>query len=86
MSVVGHVTLNNIKKEYYLLRSCLVNARKLLFMTEQILLLMGEVWVMCNTDVQCTGGKRGHLRAETFLCVNFSCLDKKNEFYFTRDN
>ena len=77
MSVVDHVTLNSIKKEYYLLRSCLVNARKLLFMIEQILLLMGEVWVMRNTDVQCTGGERGHLRAETFLCVNFSCLDKK---------
>ena len=41
--VVGHVTLYNIKKECYLLISCFVNARKLLFMIEQILLLMGEV-------------------------------------------
>ena len=84
--VVGHVTLYNIKKECYLLISCFVNARKLLFMIEQILLLMGEVWVRHNTDAQCTGTERGHLRAENFLCANFSCLAKKYEFYFIPNN
>ena len=42
--VVGHVTLYKIKKECYLLRSCLVDAgRMLLFMVKQVFLLMGEV-------------------------------------------
>ena len=43
-----------IKEECYLLRSCLVDAgRMLLFMVEQVFLLMGEVWSMHNADTQC---------------------------------
>ena len=40
--MVGHVTLYKLKKECYLLRSCLVDARRFLFMVEQVFLLMGE--------------------------------------------
>ena len=49
-----------IKKECYLLRSCLVDAgRMLLFMAEQVLLLMGEVWLMHNAGTQCKVGDEG---------------------------
>ena len=59
------MTPHKIKKECYLLRSCLVDAgRMLLFMAEQVFLLMGEVWSMHNADTQCTEGERGGQRAE----------------------
>ena len=42
--MVSHVTTHKLKKECYLLRSCLVDARRrFLFMVEQVFLLMGEV-------------------------------------------
>ena len=53
--MVSHVIPYKIKKEYYLLRSCLVDAgRMLLLMAEQVFLLMAEVWLMTNADTQCT--------------------------------
>ena len=43
-SMVDHVTSYKLTKECYLLRSCLnVVRRMLLFMVEQVFLLMGEV-------------------------------------------
>ena len=43
-----------IKKERYLLKSCLVDARKmLLFMVEQVFLLMREIWSVHDVDMQC---------------------------------
>ena len=44
-----------IKMECYLLRNCLVDARRmLLFLIEQVFLLLGEVCSMPNADTQCT--------------------------------
>ena len=44
-----------IKKERYLLKSCLVDARKmLLIMVEQVFLLMREIWSVHYVDMQCT--------------------------------
>ena len=44
-----------IKKERYLLKSCLVDARKmLLIMVEQVFLLMREIWSVHDVDMQCT--------------------------------
>ena len=34
------------------LGSCLADARRLLFMAEQVFLPMGEVWLMHNADMQ----------------------------------
>ena len=39
---------------------------------------------MYNADTQCTvGGERSPKGREEFLCLNFSCLAIKYEFYFT---
>ena len=84
-NVVGRGTLYKIKKECYLLRSCLVDAgRILLFMVEQVFLTMGEAWSMHIYNVQCEWGERRPKGREEFLCLNFSCLAIKYEFYFTR--
>ena len=59
-----------IKKEYYLLRSCLVDARRMvLFMFEQVFLLMGEVWSMHDADTPCRvgEGRRPTDREEHFI-------------------
>ena len=49
------MTSYKIKKECNLLSSYLVAVwRMLLFMVEQIFLLMGEVWWMHSADIQCT--------------------------------
>ena len=76
----------NIRKECYLLWSCLVDAgRILLFMVEQVFLLMGEAWLMHNVDTQCTGEGRKEAKGQKkiFLCLNFSCPAIKYGFYFT---
>ena len=77
-----------IKKECYLLRSCLVDAgRTLLFMLEQVFLLMGSFGGCLMQIHDAQGGERGGQRAEkNFLCLNFSCLAIKYEFYFTLVN
>ena len=51
-------------------------------MVEQVFLLMGEVWSMHDVDTQCTvKGERRPEGREEFLCLNFSCLAIKYEFY-----
>ena len=79
------MTPYKIKKGCYLLRSCLVGARRmLLFMVEQVFLLMAEVWLMHNADTPCTVGEvRRPKGREEFLCLNFSCLAIKYEIDFT---
>ena len=48
---MGHNGPLQIKKECYLLRSCLVGARGMLFfMVEQVFLPMGEGWLMHNAE------------------------------------
>ena len=65
------MTLYKIQKECYLLRSCLIDAgRMLFFMVEQVFVLMGGVWSMHNADTQCT--EREPEGREEFLCLNFS--------------
>ena len=68
------------------LRSHLLGAgRMFLLMAEQVFPLMGEVWSVYNADTQCRVGEREGQRAEeNFLCLSFSCLAIKYEFYFTR--
>ena len=64
-----------IKKECYLLRSCLVDAwRMLLFMVEQVFLLM-EVWGMYNVDAQSSVGeeRRPQGREGLTFTVFLSC-------------
>ena len=59
------MTPYKIKRGCYLLRHCLVVARRmLLFRVEQIFLPMGEVWSMHNEDTQCRVGGGGGQRAE----------------------
>ena len=79
------MTPYKIKKERYLLRSCLVDAgRMLLFTADQVFLLMVEVWLMHDADMQHTvGGERRPRGREDVLCLNFSCLAIKYEFYLT---
>ena len=62
-----------LKKECYLLRSCLVGARRmLLFMVEQVFLLMGEVG-RCMIQIY-NAQERGERRLkgrDNFLFLNF---------------
>ena len=59
--------------------------RMLLFMVEQVFLLMGEVWVMHNAGTQCRVGDEGRPEVrEEFLCLNFSCLDTNKSFISQR--
>ena len=39
---------------------------------------------MPNADTQCTVRESGGQRAEKIVCLNFSCLAIKYEFYFIR--
>ena len=51
--MVGHVTPYKIKKECYLLSSCLVDTRRMvLFTVDQVFLPVGEVWPMHDADTQ----------------------------------
>ena len=76
--MVCHVTPYKIKEEYYLWRSCLVDAKRtLLFMAEQVFLLMGVVWSMHTVDTQCTvWARKGEANGQRIFCccLNFSCL------------
>ena len=86
--MVGHVTPHEIKKECYLLRSCLVNAcRMLLLMVKQVFLLMGEVWSMHNAntvhDVRVRGAEKGVKGQRRIFMFKFFCLAIKHEFHFT---
>ena len=67
--MLGHVTSYKIKKECYLLRSCLVNTRRMLpVMVEQVFLRMGAVWWRHNADTQCTvvGGEEAQEQRKFF--------------------
>ena len=66
------------------LRTCLVAPRRILvFMVEQVFLLMQEAWLMYNVDTQCTVyGERRPKDRENFS-LNFPCLAIKYKFYFT---
>ena len=69
------MTPHKMKKECYLLKSHLVDARqRLLFMVEQVFLLMEEVWSVHNVDTQYTVGREERPKGREFLCLNFSCL------------
>jgi hypothetical protein len=57
------------------LRSCLADARMVLFITaEQVFLLMGEVWLMHNADTNTQWREREGQRTKNILCSNLSCL------------
>ena len=54
----GLLTPYKMKQECYLLRSCLVDAgRMLLFMVEQVFLPRKEVWPTHYANMQCSKGK-----------------------------
>ena len=63
--VVGHMTPYKIKKECYLLRSCLT--------VEPVFLLMGEVWLMHNADTQCTVEGRVEVKGQRKFFM-FKCF------------
>ena len=73
--------LYKIKKECYLLRNCLVDARRML---SRFSCWWGGVWLVHNADTLCT--EQGERRPEgrELLCLNFPCLAIKYEFYFTQ--
>ena len=76
------MTPYKIKKECHLLRSCLVDARRmLLFMVEQVFLPIEEVWSIQIHNAQGEEERRPKGR-EIFLCLNLSYLAIKYEFYF----
>ena len=76
------MTPYKIKKECYLLRSCLVDTRRmLLFMVEQVFLPI-EVWSIQIHSAR-EEEKRRPKGREIFLCLNLSYLAIKYEFYFT---
>ena len=50
--VVSYVTPSKIKKKCYLF-ICLADARRM-WLFEQTFLPVGEVWLMHNSDMQCT--------------------------------
>ena len=70
----------------YLLRSCLGDAKKmLLFLVEQVFLLMGKSgWYMMQILNAQWKGERRPMGRE-ILCLNFSYLAIKYKFYFTID-
>ena len=72
------------RRNIIFLRTCLVAPRRILvFMVEQVFLLMQEAWLMYNVDTQCTVyGERRPKDRENFL-LNFPCLAIKYKFYFT---
>ena len=51
-------------------------------MVEQVFLPTQMVWWMQNVDAQCKAERRPKGR-ENFVCLNFSYLAIKYEFYFT---
>ena len=55
---------------------------ELLFMVEQVFLPTRMVWWMQIVDAQCTAEGRPKGR-ENFVCLNFSYLAIKYEFYST---
>ena len=61
------------QEEMLPLKNCLVGARILLFIVEQVFLLMGKLWSMHNADTQCiVRGERKPKGRENFLGLTFS--------------
>ena len=55
-------------------------------MVEQVFLSMGEVWSVHNANTYYTvEGEQSLMDREEFLCLNFSCLAIKYEFYFLKE-
>lgn len=55
----------------------------LLFVVGQVFLPKGKVQLMCNADIQCTVGRGKKAKGrKKVLCLNFSYLAIKYEFYF----
>ena len=55
--------------------------RMLLFMVEQVFLLMGEVWWTLNVDT----GREEAKGQRKLLYLNLSCLTIKHEFYLIQE-
>ena len=80
------MTPYKMEKECYLLRSCLVDAgRMLLFMVELVFLPMGEVWLIHNADTQCTVGGERRTKGRRIFTFKFFLSCDKYEFYFTEE-
>ena len=83
--MVGHVTLYKIKKLYDFFKelSCWCWENVALYGWAGVP-AYGEVWLMRNAHTQCTvRGERRPKGREELLCLDFSCLAIKYEFYFT---
>lgn len=79
------MTLHELTKECCRFRSCLDAGRTLLFMAERVFLLMEAGFGRCLEQIhKAQRGQRGGQRAgNNFLCLEFSWLGIKQEFYFT---
>ena len=82
--MVDHVVPYKIKKGCYLVKSCLIDTRRMLpLMVEQLFLLVEEIWLMYNTDTKCTVWGKRRPKGREFIFKFFSCLAIKSEFHFT---
>ena len=55
----------------------------LLFMFEQVFLLMGEVWSIYNADTQCTAERKEKAKGQRKIFMFKLCLSSiRYEFYF----
>ena len=81
-----HGQKKKIKNDYYLLKSCIVGARRMLFfMAEQVFLPMEASWLKHNADWKCTVEGKEEVKGRKILHLNFSCLVIKHQYklYFT---
>ena len=80
--MAGHVISYKIKKEFYLFKSCLIDARRMsLFVMVQVFLPMGRrgilVDVQCRYTMHSGGAGRGGQRAVEIFCLkNLSLCHK----------
>ena len=76
------------RRDVNLLSGCFADDRRmLLFIIELVFLMIEEFWLMDNADTLYTvGGERKTKVKDKFLCLNFSYLDIKHDFYFTHTN
>ena len=86
LDAAWHGQKKKIKNDYYLLKSCLVGARRMLFfMVEQVFLPMEASWLKHNADWKCTVEGKEEVKSRKILHLNFSCLVIKHQYklYFT---
>ena len=76
------MTAYKIIRECCVLRSCLVDAKRmLLFMAELVLLLIGEVWWCIMKVYNAKRGGEEAIGQRRCFCLSFSCLAiKKKDF------